>query len=400
MTEAELRGSLVDAGLALVEKNLVARTWGNLSVRLDELSFLITPSGLPYESLTADDMVAVEYATLEHSAGRKPSSEKGLHAAVYALRPDVHAIVHTHQAWASAVAAARTSIPAVSSGPDAGGKVPCAAYALPTTKALVRSVSSLLTKTGCDSAVASVLLANHGALCFGSSPAGTAAGALADAVAEAERLEKRAKGFLSAEPESVSAKIPPSAVKEAGRPHEEARLIESLMRHGFIEHSWQAAFRNEYAGTNAGTGAGFGLAASGTESLFREAAGRIFRADRKRTVVVLSTGSFTVEVSRTEKRVHAYLDDFAQMNGPSIACVPDFSRVRRRFLSCPATLVRGSGCLCAADSLYDAFATAMVVEKNCLALSGGSSLGGSKRISLQDALLMRAIYAFKYSRQT
>lgn len=174
------RGELLAASLALVEKRLVARTWGNLSIRLDERSFLVTPSGIPYEDLSLDDMVEVDIDTLAWSGSLKPSSEKGLHAMVYRMRPAAGAIVHTHQSWASAVAATRRGIPARA---GEGGEVPCARYALPTTKALVRSVRAVL--EGCDATA--ILLANHGALCLGAG--------LAEAIGRAEELEKRARGF-------------------------------------------------------------------------------------------------------------------------------------------------------------------------------------------------------------
>lgn len=178
------RSALLAASLELVEKKLVARTWGNLSVRLGADAFLVTPSGIPYEDLSPADMVAVGIGDLSWSGPLKPSSEKGLHAMVYRLRPEAGAIIHTHQSWASAVAAARIGIPA----PSGGGKaVPCASYALPTTKGLVRAVERVLAGADADS----VLLANHGALCLGAG--------LAEAIGEAERLEARARAFALGE---------------------------------------------------------------------------------------------------------------------------------------------------------------------------------------------------------
>jgi L-fuculose-phosphate aldolase len=181
MDDERERGELLAAGLVLAEKRLVARTWGNLSLRLDAGRFLITPSGIPYEDLSPGDMVVVGMEDLSWSGPLKPSSERGLHAMVYRLRPAVGAIAHTHQSWASAVAAARTGIPA----PSGGGKAsPCARYALPTTKALVRAVERTLKGVDADA----VLLANHGALCMGAG--------MAEAIREAEGLEDRARAFV------------------------------------------------------------------------------------------------------------------------------------------------------------------------------------------------------------
>jgi len=179
-TEAARR-DLLAASLALVEKRLVARTWGNLSLRIDASSFLVTPSGIPYEDLSPQDMVEVRIADLGWSGRLKPSSEKGLHAMIYRMRPEAGAVVHTHQFWASAVAAARLSIPASALK---GGAIPCARYALPTTNALVRSAEKALKASGADA----ILLANHGAACIGAD--------LEQAIARAEELEARARAFV------------------------------------------------------------------------------------------------------------------------------------------------------------------------------------------------------------
>jgi L-fuculose-phosphate aldolase len=179
-TEAARR-ELLDASLTLVEKRLVARTWGNLSLRIDASSFLVTPSGIPYEDLSPQDMVEVRIADLAWSGRLKPSSEKGLHAMIYRMRPDAGAVVHTHQFWASAVAAARRGIPA---SEGKGGAVPCARYALPTTKALVRSVERTLKESGAEA----ILLANHGTACIGADSG--------EAIARAEELEARARAFV------------------------------------------------------------------------------------------------------------------------------------------------------------------------------------------------------------
>jgi len=403
VSEASLRESLVAAGIALVEEGLVARTWGNLSVRLDERTFLITPSGLAYESLTADDMVAVEYGTLAYEGDRKPSSEKGLHSAVYGLRPDVRAIVHTHQSWASAAAAARCAVPGAAGAPaaawapaDAGDwGTPCAAYALPTTDALVRSASALLEGTGRSASVRSILLANHGALCFGAS--------LEDAVIEAAALERRSRDFIAGKASPDDSCMKETEIKVGMAPHDlsdPARMIEAMRRYGFLREDWQIAFRDDRLAPSAeqvrARSPGRKVSVGAPE--FAGAAKRIFGARKGRSVVLLSTGRFTVRASESGKSIRAYLDDFAQIAGPSIPCADGFSRIRGAALSRPATLVRGIGCLCAADSLYDALAVAMVVEKNCLALAGGTALGGLRSIAVHEALLMRAVYAFKYSR--
>ena len=79
---------VVEAGKKLVSTGLIARTWGNVSCRVDDESFVITPSGRAYETLTPDDIVLVKTADLSYEGDIKPSSEKGIHAQCYLLRPE------------------------------------------------------------------------------------------------------------------------------------------------------------------------------------------------------------------------------------------------------------------------------------------------------------------------
>ena len=73
---------VIDAGKKLVEYGLIARTWGNVSCRISETQFVITPSGKPYDGLTPDDIVVVNIDDYSYEGDIKPSSEKGIHAAV------------------------------------------------------------------------------------------------------------------------------------------------------------------------------------------------------------------------------------------------------------------------------------------------------------------------------
>ena len=97
----QAKKEVIAAGLRLVEKGLIARTWGNVSCRVDENSFVITPSGKPYEGLTPDDIVEVKIDTLSYEGNVKPSSEKGVHAEVYKAHPEAGFVIHTHQKFAS-----------------------------------------------------------------------------------------------------------------------------------------------------------------------------------------------------------------------------------------------------------------------------------------------------------
>ena len=156
MTEAQARKSLVEAGRRLLAEGLVARSWGNLSVRLDNGSMAVTPSGIPYPELTEEMIVVVDLETGAWSGDWKPSGERKVHREIYRSRSEVHAVVHTHQSAASACAAARLPVP------TRAGLVRCAPYALPGTKALTRGTVAALGQGP------AVLMANHGVFTVGS----------------------------------------------------------------------------------------------------------------------------------------------------------------------------------------------------------------------------------------
>jgi L-fuculose-phosphate aldolase len=184
MREEQARRELVESGLRLSRAGLVARSWGNLSLRLEGGAMAVTPSGIPYADLREGMIVLVDLATGEWSGDWKPTSERKLHREIYLRRPEVGAIVHTHQSAASACAAARSPVPVPR------GTVPCAAYALPGTKAFTRSVADSL---GAGSAV---LLANHGVAAVGATMDETFDAILGLESSCAEYIEARDEGSL------------------------------------------------------------------------------------------------------------------------------------------------------------------------------------------------------------
>jgi L-fuculose-phosphate aldolase len=98
---AQLRTAVVDAAREMLRLGLVTGTSGNLSAR-DGRSFLITPASMPYEQMDEADLVAIDRDGEPGEDGGEPSSEWRVHVAIYAARPDVNAIVHTHSVHATA----------------------------------------------------------------------------------------------------------------------------------------------------------------------------------------------------------------------------------------------------------------------------------------------------------
>jgi L-fuculose-phosphate aldolase len=157
----ETRNRVVETGRKMLSTNLTVGTWGNISCRVPGTDYIaITPSGMSYDLLVPEDIVVLEMEGEIVSGTRKPSVEVPLHLAIYAARADIQAIVHTHSAYATAMAVARKEIPG--SVEDlvqiVGGNVRVNEYALPGTKQL--GINTVKAMEGRNA----VLLANHGML--------------------------------------------------------------------------------------------------------------------------------------------------------------------------------------------------------------------------------------------
>ena len=182
-----IRRQVIEGGLRLVKEGLVARTWGNISIRVDDTHMLITPSGRTYEELTPADIVLVNYHTSKHEGPILPSSEKELHCEIYRTRKKVHAVIHTHQMNASTVATAHREVPPIldDMAQIIGPTVRVADYALPSTRKITKKTVKAL--KGRNAA----LMANHGAVCVGRD--------LDEAFVVCQVLEKACKAFIEAE---------------------------------------------------------------------------------------------------------------------------------------------------------------------------------------------------------
>jgi L-fuculose-phosphate aldolase len=186
MGEAEARARILAAGVALVNEALVQGTWGNLSMRVSPQLMAITPTGTDYLKMDAAEIVLVDLGTGE-ARGGKPSSEWKLHAAIYASRPEIGAIIHTHSMSASTVAAARREVPPILDdlAQIIGPTLRVAAYSLPGTKKMGRTALRALRGR------MAALMANHGAIALGRT--------MDEALICARVLEKGCRAFIEAE---------------------------------------------------------------------------------------------------------------------------------------------------------------------------------------------------------
>ena len=175
------REAIVAMGKELIERKLVAGSWGNIRVKLADGVYAVTPSGRGYANQKPEDIIIIDDACNTLDGELTPSSESKLHTAIYNACPEAKAIIHTHSIYASALAAMRKPVPAIIEDivQIIGGRVNCAEYALPGTQELADNAVAALNGRK------AVLLANHGAVCWGKS--------LEDALIVCEILEKAAQ---------------------------------------------------------------------------------------------------------------------------------------------------------------------------------------------------------------
>ena len=163
--EFELRNRLIDFGKQLCRDNLVYGTWGNISIRLNDDELLITPSGMDYFSIKPEDIVKVNFRTMELGEGqRKPSRNLPLHAKMYRELQGCDAIVHTHSENLSVFAAAHAGFAiGVPDLKELIGDVLVTDYSLEHEDSFNSNAVEVLKKTH------AAILANHGAIFYGPS---------------------------------------------------------------------------------------------------------------------------------------------------------------------------------------------------------------------------------------
>lgn len=343
----------------LQDHKLIVRTWGNISARVDADHIAITPSGRDYNTLTSEDIVITDMDG-KYEGDVKPSSELGVHLECYRLRPDVNFVVHTHQTYASALSALGMDIrlgPRVSDRIRSliGPKIVCAEYGLNGSKKIRQAVGYAIETNPHTN---HVLMRNHGVVCMGTDYDNAFHIALTleklcekiydyyctDGAPLIEQLKERKKMNVEQPPEAPIAdpvtvvQCIPDGIDPAGEPY----------------GMWILHVRTPYV----------------------------------------------LKMSERDETMKAYLDDLAQITGPSVGCVSagaDRATLFKVLGKGNAVLVEGDGAYCTGVSYDEAMCVAEVLEKGAVA-AYVACIRGVDPIPLHDAIIDRYKYVKKYSK--
>lgn len=397
---------VVEAGKQLVATGLIARTWGNVSCRISDTQFVITPSGRDYLSLTPDDIVVVNLEDLTYEGDIKPSSEKGLHAQCYILRKDCNFVIHTHQANASIVSAIGCDVNGITgySKDIIGDNIPVAAYGLPGTGKLRKGVVGALKRS--DSKA--VIMRHHGAVCLGAD--------YDDAFKVANEVEKVCAEFIYNKYAEVTGKATDTfkdvfdyvadLKKRADAPAAKLTAYDSVR----ID---DAVVLSDKEGAVVATVGLFGkkdeLITGDKYPSEADLHRAIYLKRDDLGAIIHSKEDAIVASSKIGKTLKPLLDDFAQIVGVTVKCaefdpndtLKSSKKVAKKIAKkgTNAVLLKDNGAVCCGSNKDEASAAEMVMEKNCKSVVSGELFGSPKAIGKLDSVLMNVIYRVKYSKQ-
>ena len=177
MLEA-LKQQVLEANLELPQYHLVTFTWGNVSgIDREKGLVVIKPSGVSYDTMTADDMVVLDLEGKVVEGHLKPSSDTPTHLELYRSFPEIAGVVHTHSKWATIFAQMGKDIPALGTthAEYFYGDIPCTRLLTPEEIAGDSELETgrVIVETFANRDVMSVpaaLVQSHGPFVWGTSP--------------------------------------------------------------------------------------------------------------------------------------------------------------------------------------------------------------------------------------
>ncbi len=205
MLYKELRQEMIDAALKLKEYQLISLCGGNVSVRLPDKTILMTPSGMEYDDMEPEDICHLSSDGSLLEGKWRPSSDKDAILYVFDNMPEVNAVIHTHQPYATAVGLVTDYFPpCIVTQIDAlKGGVHVAPFTVSSDKGM-----GVLTVEYARGSLA-VILKNHGVMALGPS--------LKICLYSAVYLEEAAKTYMAARAVGQVDELPKEMVKKEAR---------------------------------------------------------------------------------------------------------------------------------------------------------------------------------------
>lgn len=187
-----LKEAVYQANMAIKQSGLVLFTWGNVSAKDDALKVVaIKPSGVPYETMTINDIVVTDFAGNVIEGHLRPSVDLPSHLALYLAHPEIQSIVHTHSTYATAWAQKGRAIPmyGTTHADYFSDDIPCADYVSADDMEAYEKHTGLviakLIQPGHANELPAAIVKGHGAFAWGKNTL--------DAVYHATVLEEVAK---------------------------------------------------------------------------------------------------------------------------------------------------------------------------------------------------------------
>ena len=399
----QAKETVIRAGHELIAAGLIARTWGNISCRISETQFVITPSGRAYDTLTPEEIVLVNIEDLEYEGEIKPSSEKGIHAACYKLRPEVNFVIHTHQVNASIVSALGMDINNVD-GENAqvvGTNLPIASYGLPGTKKLRKGVIDAITRSDAKAAV----MAHHGAVCMGVD--------YDDAFNVAQKVEDICEQYVMDKYTSLTGKVADNltaindyVVEKFTKKPSNAPVFPACKseRDGSVFNISLVDGDGAITRIDIETG---NIIAGDANNESIELHRAVYKKRADVNFISHSKDPYTVACSKMGKTMRPLIDDFAQIVGVTVKSAkydPNNSlqtskKVVKKLKGRNAVLLENNGALCVAGSEYDAGAIEFITNKGAKIQISAQMFEKVEPINPLETRIMRLVYKLKYSKQ-
>ena len=380
----DAREEVITACKRALDMGLLVRTWGNVSSRVGEDRFVITPSGRNYTELKHGDIPIVNLRDGAFWGDIMPSMEKELHRKAYIRDEEINFIIHTHQQEASVLSALGMNVPLGGGDENLPEEIPCADYGFPGSDELAENVESCLKNNP-----RAVLMANHGAVFTGKSQA-EALNMAASVEMYASNIIRTAFEAYVGRPMTVNDSVYTTVLKALG-----FEMVESVRPFVRSERKdGEVIFYDHDGGP---------LEEDDTLSFDQKIHLAIYEARPDINGIVHALSPSLVAYSVLKHSMAAYLDDFAQINGVTMEGAPVYNEdeIAEALSSNHGVMLWENGALCCGTDIYNAEALAIVAEKNARCFLIGQLFKGYNlnKVPMKEAAAMREFYLEKYSKR-